>query len=356
MAAVAIQFPQPTFYKANWDASNILLKPRTELCHKIKKIFWRILSILIPILGLVCWLVNKYAAEKILPSAFYKEAVKLHFRGEHKAFWHGPITNESRKFRGHFTATEHTIKTPDEAELAVTHFQHRDADPFTPTILCFQPNGTMKNMQTYRWLQEASINKEIPANFVIFDYRGVGDSKGKFQKTNDLLIDGSSVVQWLQHEKGVGNDQIEYYGMSLGGAVSICTQALNPLHTGANGNERSFASISEMIHDIGAGTPLKCLSGLVAWVVRQEGFELDPSSKFSKVAGKKLVAFHVNDSIIPYAPSLAKAVENRHAHDRVQLTGVGSLNHHNEPIEYYSMNNTQENAASRIADFMLRRV
>ena len=74
--------------------------------------------------------------------------------------------------------------------LRATHFQHRDANEWTPTLIYFQPNGAIKDQDCQLWLQTQSIVKGIPCNFVTFDYRSVGDSTGIFerQKTSSSTV------------------------------------------------------------------------------------------------------------------------------------------------------------------------
>ncbi|HSX26459.1 MAG TPA: hypothetical protein VLE89_05570 [Chlamydiales bacterium] len=381
----------PAVFQAKWTPANQHLKPLEKTClQKIARVAWNILSILIPPIGLarlIGYGIGRLANYIILPAAHYPRHIVEKAHRDFQEFWHGENikSDEQRTLRRFFLARDYTCKTPDYkcriddkgvlkitdgADLAITHFQHADAKEETPTIICFQQNGAIKNLicsepntpleelNPYLVLQVASILKRTPCNFVIFDYRSVGDSKGVFKGTKDLEIDSCSIVQWVETALGVPKNQIQFYGASLGGGTSVLAQATDPQLTGPNGNERSFASTEEMIRAILGRTIFKCLSGFIARVVKMQGYDLNPAAAFPKLPGKKLVIYHPEDNVIPFGPSMKKqigAVEHESLHLEIHpaLQRVSRINgHHNTPVHCYNVNGTEESALNRISNFM----
>lgn len=346
----------PVRFKAEWNVNNEHLKPpvRTPL-QKIARVAWNILSVLIFPIGLAraaCYGLGLLAKRLILPAATYPREIVNGARHEFNEYWYGNITAPyQQQLRHHFLAREHTIETPDGIPLAATHFRHADATPDTPTVICFQPNGTMKNFNTFLTLQIASITKGIPCNFIIFDYRGVGDSEGKFNGTDSLIRDGASIVQWAEKDLEVPKRQILFYGRSLGGAFSVLTQAIDPELNGDNVNERSLAG-SKQIIDAYIGKH-KRLSRFIQWVVRNQGYEFDPAASYHKLTGRKMVVYHTEDWIIPFAASMeahARDVD----HESIGLTALSAetTDHHNIPLHSYNVTRTGENALDRVSDFL----
>jgi len=62
---------------------------------------------------------------------------------------------------------------------------------------------------------------------VLFDYRGYGLSGGKPSEAG-LLLDGESVVKFVETELGVPGDRIVYFGQSLGAGVATLLAARKP--------------------------------------------------------------------------------------------------------------------------------
>lgn len=76
-------------------------------------------------------------------------------------------------------------------------------------------------VQTARALADAGINA------LRFDFWGSGDSEGRFDEAspNTEIADLHDVIAWARKRKF---SEIGVLGLSLGGAVSICTSAENP--------------------------------------------------------------------------------------------------------------------------------
>jgi pimeloyl-ACP methyl ester carboxylesterase len=183
-------------------------------------------------------------------------------------------------------------------------------------------------MGNWGWLLDESISKQAPMNFVLFDYRSVGGSTGKFTGSKDLLIDGASIVNWVRKEVKTPNDKINLYGLSLGGAVATKTAAADEALTGWVVGERSFsclenwilAQVSKARKCLNNLPPQNCLKSSMKWmatkalhleslaitILKHQGLEFDAAADFPKIQGKKLVIYHPEDRVIPYDASMAK--------------------------------------------------
>lgn len=102
---------------------------------------------------------------------------------------------------------------------------HHAADPKRIVILAHGYTGTKCEsgrlfVQTARALAEAGISA------LRFDFWGSGDSEGGFEDVspNTEIADLHAVIAWARRK---GFSEIGVLGLSLGGAVSICTVAEN---------------------------------------------------------------------------------------------------------------------------------
>lgn len=352
----AIQRP---VFQAEWNNANQHLKPADQtLLRKIARVAWNIFSAVVFPIGLGRLIgagIGKIANRVLLPSAEKTPEEIAEAKRLHQFIWHDPNpTPEIQTIRNSFTAEECTVATPDGALLSATHFRSRNANAASPTMIYFQPNGTLKDQGVHLPLMGPSVFG-TPANFVVFDYRTVGESRGTFKGAKDLEIDGSSIVQWVQKDLGVPAHQISFYGFSLGGAVAVKTQAQDPALTGPNGNERSFSSIKEMIRAIlNKLNRFKWLASLIASVVKSQGYEMDVLSSYKKLQGRKLVIYHPEDPVIPYEASLKKGLGSI-PHESLQL-GAARLvaNEHCAPLQVFDDIETGRPALDVVADFFFR--
>lgn len=79
-------------------------------------------------------------------------------------------------------------------------------------------HGNAENVST--WYQApAEIQKEVPVNALIVDYRGYGKSTGK-PTIEGVVIDAEAMYQYLI-DKGFKSEDISIYGRSIGGAIAL---------------------------------------------------------------------------------------------------------------------------------------
>lgn len=375
-----------TPFKAVWNESNQHLKGETPVlttAQKAYKIAYNIISVLIPVIGLIRLggymiqgLFNRILLPVAHPNFFFMNGYIREQENAFKAFWLDPLpdfpapranlTDEQRAqynqkkgefdnwkncvigMRNYFTPTSHKVETPDGAVLDVILMRHKDSiDGTTPTVLHFNPNAVLAKGSATQGdatsLMCESIDKEMPCNFVFFDYRGVGNSTGKMERADDLIIDGSSVKQWVKQELRTPDDQIHFIGRSLGGAVSVQTQALDETLTGCNININSFSSLPLMVEDrLGKNW----LSRLVLKQVQEGMRHSNPAQDFAKLhernPQKLLVIHHPHDQVIPPAVGLHMHAESSQkiclepiGGDQLPFGKLSERHHHSAPLEWH---------------------
>lgn len=325
----------PISIRTKWeDLPAVVRPPVLSTCQKVWKVVWNILSVIIPIIGLLrlaAYGLGILARRVLLPSTHLSERDKIEAKGR--------FENICQALNPFYEIVPHTIYTPDGAALCATLFRHRQANADTPTTIYFQPNLALKETGNASWLKVEALIKQTPSNFVIFNYRSVGDSTGAFTKASDLLVDGASIVQWVK--SFTRNDKINLYGYSLGGSIALKTMAADDDLTGTIVNERSFSSLEDWIR----AQPVNCLlKSFAIWILKNQEMELDVTSDLQKLKGRLLVVFHRRDPVIPYPASLAHKTPNDLVYEL--NSAVEANNHHCSPLNQYP------GAKERIANFI----
>lgn len=267
---VSIPDPRYTVDRASLPAS---LEPKAlSVCQRIVRF----------ILG---WLAKRI----LLPAAYFDIDPDAFARFETRMGNEYPL----------FTRSNHTITTPDGAELDVHLFRHPQAQADTPTTLYFDGNCSLKEDGGASWILGASQDKDVPMNLVLFNYRSVGNSKGTFNDPKDLLIDGFSILDWVEKSVGTPPDKIHFYGWSLGGAIALKTKALKPALSGKLLSDRSFSSAKNVLK-----AHLNWGRRLALWILEKLDFDLDAAADCAKLQGKKYFIYHPQDHIIPEEASI----------------------------------------------------
>lgn len=328
---MSIQHPPIQPFKVAWEDLPPALRPVPDSSiEKIKRIAWNILSVVIPLIGLARlagYGIKCLARLAILPAAFHSEKVKQASAG----LFHHSCDHIARNFSGTIMPKSVAISTPDGAIINATVFR-RSLNPNTPTCIYFNGNAALKSLRSAGWV----LDSPYPTNLVVFDYRSAGESKGFFNDTRDLLIDGASLVHWVRQDLKTPDDKIHFYGTSLGGAVALKTKALDKRLTGAFLSDRSFASIESVLKSWTKNIHFffKPLRALIIWTLKKQFMELDAASDYRKLKGRSLLFYHKQDEIIPYEASLAAAVGK----DAFELEAIASMpqaDHHNELLYEY---------------------
>lgn len=144
------------------------------------------------------------------------------------------------------------------------------------------------------------LGKDIQSNVLVFNYRGIGESRGMFSRIEDLMVDGSLCTRYLLAH-GILEKNILVHGHALGGALGLNVAALyDKIGVMAAG---CFSSLSK------AASARVPLSGQF---LAKFGWDLDALSAYEKIKAKKLIIYHKQDNVVPYKESsLYKALKEK---------------------------------------------
>ncbi len=119
------------------------------------------------------------------------------------------------------------IPHPRGVEIEEVFFKTKDGETlhgyFSPieksdeTILFFHGNAGNVSGRIGRLFLLHKLGK----NVLIFDYRGFGQSSGEIRNEEDLYLDGSAAVKFLEKEKKLPVEKMVFWGRSLGGGVAL---------------------------------------------------------------------------------------------------------------------------------------
>ncbi len=337
-------------FETSWNDSTIHLMPSPNF-DRVTQIALDVLSVLffpVAIARVVNYVIVDFANRLILPAA--KEIpIDRIYRAVRNfySYWIGPMVENNRFVRENYQLVEQTVITPDKVAIHAICLKYKEILPQTPTVIYFNCNFQLC-IETPTWILEESIARGTPCNLVLFDYRGVGESQGQFTGTNDLVIDGSSIVEWVKEKIGTNPEWIHFYGFSLGGAIATLTKALDPKKlTGKLIHDRSFStSNSVMEHRYGFW------GKLLHYIFDYNGCSADVAANFSKISGEKMVIYHPDDSIIPFDAGMHKM--NQHDHliclePKPSLVEESKAYNHVAPLYWH------ETAVERVMAFLFPR-
>lgn len=263
-------------------------KPKAKEDKTSLSLLAKILSL--GILPLIKLIVDKVAPLAVLPGVplSYKKV----FRG---------IRNDFLKNNPE-TASVLQMKTSDGVDLdGLLIFQKNEQKikKDQKWIIMLQGNG-----QCYEnCLQEAKeIGRKSGANVLLFNYRGVLESKGQLERLQDLIIDAETPVEMLR-EAGINDEDIAYLGHSLGGGIA--TQVV-----GKDGNDkiglvvsRSFGSLAET-----ASSLLPVIGRPIGFLMKSFGWELNSEEQWKKFIKNKKdnigIITHSQDQLVTKTISL----------------------------------------------------
>jgi len=303
MAAIATT---PLTFQALWHPRNISHKPAAATFgHGLKWLIYTIISVVIPIIGLIriiAWLLNRFTAGNVIPSNKLSLADKESLSQEFEMRW-----NHS-SFASRFERTSLKMRTPDGVVLDGTHIKSRHATLATPTVVIFQPNPCIYKHDTWwKWMAEYCINHNVPCNFVLFDYRGSGDSESQADSASNLIVDGDTVLQFVEDHLRIPSDKTVVYSYSLGGGVSAEVLGALPHFRGKYISDRSFCSVEAVVR---YHTPI-CLSLFTTFLIRSLNWNLQAAAAFARISARKFVISHPEDRVIPPSISLAAAAQSQ---------------------------------------------
>lgn len=220
---------------------------------------------------------KRVACKLVLASSQKKTSQEV--KKKFDQFWFGEICEENLVMRTAFDAHRIKIKTADGVMLsAVLYKSTMKPDSDVPTVICCNMNAVFQEGCPFQNLMAQSVLEGTPANFITFDYRSVGDSEGVFCSEEDLVRDASAIVQYVQQEVKTKNENIHFFGWSIGGSVAIKTKALFS-GLGKIIIDRSFSSLGELVK---RHCPylLKFIGYLIAWILKKLDLAFDSASSF----------------------------------------------------------------------------
>jgi fermentation-respiration switch protein FrsA (DUF1100 family) len=106
------------------------------------------------------------------------------------------------------------FKTEDGLTLHGWYFKS-DKRPAKATLLLFHGNG--QNLTTHFYSAYWALERGF--DYMIFDYRGYGESEGK-PLPQGTVKDGKAALQWISSHKDPAS-KLVIFGQSLGGAVAL---------------------------------------------------------------------------------------------------------------------------------------
>lgn len=136
--------------------------------------------------------------------------------------------------------------------------------------------------------------QNLRMNFLIFDYRGFGNSEGEITEAG-IYADARAAWRWLRDEKRIAANEIIVHGRSLGGAVAsrltadLCGERREI--PAALILESTIISVPEMGAEMFPFLPVRLLSRI----------KLDNTEHVKAVTVPLLVAHSAEDEIVPYA-------------------------------------------------------
>lgn len=312
---IAIPIPQslaPIFFEAKpFEEQN------AEPWKKISQLAYNLFSVIAFPLGMcrvIRYGLHIFAGKLIVPAQRKKTNATI---------------EEGREcFFSDFKAREISIKTPDGILLNGMHVPGKSSNATVasnaPTVIYFNGNGEHYEYQSLHLIGEIKSENKTDEessqenikfsdnvsnlselvnrgyNVVLFNYRGVSKSQGHATR-DGLILDGESIYQFVRYFLGVADENILLFGHSLGGAIAAEIAARHPGVMLCS--ERSFASLEKEVKVL-FGKVAPWFGNLVAKLVAGLGWHFDSLSSWEKVKGRKWIAYHPEDTIIPYAASL----------------------------------------------------
>lgn len=138
-----------------------------------------------------------------------------------------------------------------------------------------------------------ALAKDVGANVISFNYRGVGESDGRAKKASHLVADGAKVMEYLKDECKAEKENILLYGHSMGGGVAAEVKIQKENKDCSFVSESTFGSFKAAI---------RAKKGKVAaYVAEKSGWQFDNTRALGQMdPNKTLTIVHRQDPTIPY--------------------------------------------------------
>lgn len=137
-------------------------------------------------------------------------------------------------------------------------------------------------------LDSLAIFNQLGLDTLIFDYRGYGRSQGS-PSEQGIYKDAEAALGYLIQERGIAQNDIVYFGRSLGGAVAAWLAARHP--PGALILESTFTSAPDMAAELYPWYPARLLTRL----------NYNALENLKKVSSPVLIIHSREDEIVPFS-------------------------------------------------------
>ncbi|NDD59450.1 MAG: alpha/beta hydrolase [Chlamydiae bacterium] len=175
-----------------------------------------------------------------------------------------------------------------------------------PIVIFSQPNSFISKGNTFRILIEEGLKRYSNCNFLIYDYRGCGESQGDPLLAKEFILDGEAVYQFVKDQLQVPPMDIHMLGYSFGGSVSAQVKAMHPECSGNYVTDRSFSSVPEVAAERFTN---KIISFTACRLLHFLGWNiLNSTEALAKIKSRVLVIFHPEDLTIKGISQLYKKV------------------------------------------------
>lgn len=204
-------------------------------------------------------------------------------------FGSGKVVDLQSKNKNIENAEEISIETPDKETLK-GYFLRAPVE--TKKTIIFL-NGRGRNY-SHCLDKLKDIQKKVPVNVLVVDYRGFGNSTGQ-ATPEGVITDAKAMYDYLRN-KGLESKDISVFGVSLGGAVAVELAKERPIDTLII--QSSFTAIEDIAKDKVAEVLPNKLTNFIAWLTKTE-FNSIESIKNIK-ADKVIISHGEADEIIPF--------------------------------------------------------
>lgn len=143
---------------------------------------------------------------------FYVLLLSISYVAQDKFIFFAQKLDPKYDFKLPYLATELLLKTADGTKINAILYQRPNNKKI---IIYFHGNaGSLAN-----WKEVSTELLDLGCNVLIMDYRGYGKSEGTFSEKG-FYTDGETAYQYAK-ELGYTNEQIIFYGRSLGTGIAI---------------------------------------------------------------------------------------------------------------------------------------
>ncbi|GAB4228185.1 MAG: hypothetical protein Tsb0021_05430 [Chlamydiales bacterium] len=187
--------------------------------------------------------------------------------------------------------------TSDNIKLNGIHFLGKDCKPNDRTLILFNSNAVAYEQYGFKEIANSllyDINswKDNQWNVFLFNYRGVGKSKGVATRKG-LIQDGDAAYKYVKEHLNVPDNKILLHGHCFGAAIASEVAALHPDINLCI--DRSFLSLSKQIQ---YGCLNELIGSIFSKTVTKLGWEYETFKSLEKINGKTIFIFHESDSIV----------------------------------------------------------